>query len=138
MIANGLTSDKLYPYMATEGTCKQGLVTSANMTSFNDVPPNDSSVLYLAVSKQPVSAAVDADPYIWQNYKGGVISRNCGTTLNHGVLIVGYNSISNPPYWIIKNSFGQSWGESGYIRLAVVQGEGVCGVQQQTSYPNIK
>lgn len=138
MIANGLTSDTVYPYMAAQGTCKQGIVASSSMTSFNDVPPNDPNVLYQAVAQQPVSAAVDADPYIWQNYKGGIISRNCGADLNHGVLIVGYSSNSNPPYWIIKNSFGQNWGESGYIRLAVAQGEGVCGVQKQTSYPNIK
>ena len=82
--------------------------------------------------------AVDADPAIWQNYKSGVITRNCGTDLNLGVLVVGYNSISNPPYWIIKNAFGQNWGENGYIRLAVVDGEGVCGVQIAPSYPNIK
>lgn len=137
IISNGLTSDANYPYTAKQGTCQTNTII-ASITSFNDVSPNSPSALYTAVAQQPVSVAVDADPAIWQNYKGGVISRNCGTELNLGVLVVGYNSNSNPAYWIVKNAFGQNWGENGYIRLAVVDGQGVCGVQMAPSYPNIK
>jgi C1A family cysteine protease len=138
IISNGLTTDASYPYTAKLGTCKKGLVAAANITSFNDVQSSSPPDLYTAVAQQPVSVAVDADPAIWQNYRGGVVSRNCGADLNHGVTAVGYNSASSPPYWILKNSFGVNWGESGYIRLAVVSGAGVCGVQLQPSYPNVK
>ena len=137
VIANGLATDADYPYKAVKGTCNSAVVAAASIVSFTDVVPNSPSDLYNAAAKQPVSVAVDADPYIWQNYKGGVISRNCGADLNHAALIVGYNSASTPPYWILKNSFGASWGESGYIRLAVVNGDGICGVQKLPSYPNV-
>jgi C1A family cysteine protease len=137
VIDSGIASDADYPYKAVKGTCNAAVKATANITSFTDVLPNSPQDLYNAVAKQPVAVAVDADPYIWQNYKGGVVSRNCGADLNHAALVVGYNSISTPPYWVIKNSFGASWGESGYIRLAVVNGDGVCGVQKQASYPNI-
>lgn len=134
VINKGITSDSAYPYTAKTGTC-QNPVAVAQITSFTDVTPNSPTDLYNAVAERTVSVAVDADPAIWQNYKGGVISRNCGSDLNHGALVVGYNSVSTPPYWILKNSFGVNWGESGYIRLAVVNGDGICGVQKQPSYP---
>ena len=137
IIANGLASATTYPYIAKQGAC-QAFTPVASISSFTDVTRNSATALYTAVAQQPVSVPVDADPLIWQNYKGGVISRNCGTQLDLGVTIVGYNSNASPPYWIIKNSFGQAWGESGYIRLAVIDGEGVCGVQMFPTYPNIK
>lgn len=49
----------------------------------------------------------------WGLYKRGVFS-NCGTTLNHGVIATGYTSLKN---WVIRNSWGPSWGENGYMRL---------------------
>lgn len=137
VINSGLATDADYPYKAVKGTCNSAVVSVASIKSFTDVVPNSPSDLYTAVALQPVSVAVDADPYIWQNYKGGVISRNCGADLNHAALVVGYNSAGTPPYWILKNSFGASWGESGYIRLAVVNGDGICGVQKLPSYPNV-
>lgn len=137
VINSGIASESNYPYKAQVGTCQSGVTPTANIQSFTDVVPNSPTDLYNAVALRPVSVAVDADPSIWQNYKGGVISRNCGNNLNHAALVVGYNSISTPPYWILKNSFGVNWGESGYIRLAVVNGDGVCGVQKQPSYPNV-
>ena len=134
---NGLTSDSNYPYLAKKGTCNTSVNPVAKLASVTDVPSKNVNALYNAVVQQPVSVGVDADPAIWQNYRGGVVSRNCGDQLDLGVLIVGYNSVATPPYWIIKNAFGLNWGENGYIRLAVVDGVGVCGVQSTPSYPNI-
>jgi len=64
---------------------------------------------------------------------GGIVSGDCGTALDHGVLIVGYTGTTN---WIVKNSWGASWGEAGYIRIAYsATGAGVCGINMQPSYP---
>lgn len=64
-----------------------------------------------AIYNRPLSVAVDASS--WSPYKSGIFN-NCGTSLNHAVLLVGMT----PSYWKIKNSWGLNWGESGYIRIA--------------------
>ena len=69
-------------------------------------------------------------------YTSGVItSSTCGTALDHGVLVVGYDhdKTSGLDYWIVKNSWGASWGQSGYVWLA--RGQNTCGINQQPSYP---
>jgi hypothetical protein len=69
-------------------------------------------------------------------YTGGIItSKSCGTALDHGVLLVGYNQAQK--YYIVKNSWGGSWGESGYVRIGMSgPGLGICGIQQVDCYPN--
>ena len=92
-----------------------------------------------AVAKGPVSVAIEADQQVFQFYNGGIISANCGTQLDHGVLVVGYGSDSGKDYWILKNSWGASWGESGFFRIKRTSesGPGLCGLQQQASYPEL-
>jgi len=79
-----------------------------------------------ALVQQPISVAVDASN--WSNYKGGDFN-NCGKSLNHGVLLTG---VSAKGVWTIKNSWGTSWGNAGYINLA--KGD-TCGIAQAASYP---
>jgi len=99
-----------------------------------DVPAKDEEALKAAVAKQPVSVAIEADKMAFQLYKGGVLdSDKCGTSLDHGVLVVGYGSDDGADYWKVKNSWGPSWGESGYVRIA--RGKNMCGIAQQASYP---
>ena len=80
-----------------------------------------------AVTQRPVSIAVDANN--WSRYSSGVFS-NCGTRLDHGVLLVGTKGGD----WLVKNSWGSSWGEKGFIRLA--GGKNTCGLCNAASYPN--
>ena len=71
-----------------------------------------------AVAVQPVSAAVNcyASPFL--HYSGGIIATtSCGTSLNHAILIVGYGSENGNAYWLVKNSWGTGWGESGFVRI---------------------
>ena len=85
------------------------------------------------MSKAPVSVAVEADSAVFQMYTGGIVDDSaCGTSLNHGVLAVGYGE----NYWIVKNSWGASWGDKGYIKIAYKEtGAGICGINQMNSYP---
>lgn len=60
----------------------------------------------------------------------------CGTDLDHAVTAVGYNAVANPPYYIVKNSWTADWGDAGYIMLEIVEGDGTCGIQMESVYPN--
>lgn len=86
---------------------------------------NNCNGLASAIMKQPVSVVVDASK--WATYASGVFS-NCGTALNHMVVLVGMAD----EYWKCKNSWGTAWGEKGYIRLA--RGD-TCGICQYAVYP---
>jgi len=134
----GINSETAYPYVSAEGKkegCKRDLeqVKVASIVGFTDVPKANEEELMLAVSKHPVSVAIEADQTVFQSYKSGVLnSTACGTHLDHGVLAVGFTD----DYWIVKNSWGPTWGENGYIRMATgVGADGICGINLQPSYP---
>jgi C1A family cysteine protease len=90
-----------------------------------------------AISKGPVSVAIEADTMVFQFYSGGVFnSKNCGLNLDHGVAAVGYGTDAKKgEYIIVRNSWGASWGESGYIRIALVDGAGICGINMDAVWP---
>ena len=87
----------------------------------------------LALTQQPVSICLDCARRVFQHYSSGVIKRGCGTSLDHCVLAVGYTDDA----YIIKNSWGETWGENGYLRVAKhnENGPGVCGVLEVPAYP---
>merc|ERR1719163_2754484 len=94
--------------------------------------------MMLALAQQPVSIAIEADQSTFQHYRSGVFSESCGDKLDHGVLAVGYDqSQGSNSYWKVKNSWGATWGEDGYIRMSMSTGgsAGQCGMLQQPSYP---
>jgi len=141
---NGLCSYDSYPY--TSGITKQsGSCNSCksvvSISSCFNIKQNNQLSLKAAVAQQPVSIAIEADTRYFQSYSGGILSDvNCGTTLDHGVLIVGYGIENGQKYWTIKNSWGTSWGENGYVRIARSDSEndpGICGVAMSTSFPSV-
>jgi C1A family cysteine protease len=132
----GICAEAAYGYTAAQGTCQTTCETVATISSYKDVAKSDESALLAAVAQQPVSIAIEADQQGFQFYSGGVYAgTDCGTQLDHGVLAVGYGHDDglNLDYWIVKNSWGGSWGESGYIRL--VRGQNQCGLANMASYP---
>lgn len=93
-----------------------------------------------AVAKQPVAVSVDASGSSFQFYSSGVFTGECGSALDHGVTVVGYGSEKGEvKYWIVKNSWGTSWGEDGYMRLQkeVSAKEGLCGIAMEALYPAV-
>jgi len=139
VIANkGITTEKNYPYKAVDQRCKSPLPASAvTISGYTDVPTNSDSALEDAVAQAPISVAIEADQPAFQFYTSGVFDAACGDMLDHGVLAVGYNTLNNKKYWIVKNSWGQDWGNQGYIWMVRKDGEGQCGINMAASYPKI-
>merc|ERR1712046_94342 len=89
------------------------------------------SALQSALNQQPVSVGIQADQSAFQFYSGGVLTGACGTNLDHSVLAVGYDTADS--YWLVKNSWGASWGENGYIKLSMSGDK--CGILDDASFP---
>ncbi|KAL3666066.1 hypothetical protein V7S43_008857 [Phytophthora oleae] len=131
---NGLCTEADYPYTSSDGTaasCSTGCsAVDTGITGYESV--DDASSLLTAVTKQPVIVAVASGNNAWKQYTGGVIS-SCDTSeLDHAVVVVGYTDSE----WKIRNSWGDSWGEEGYIRLErTSDSTGTCGMYGDMSYP---
>jgi len=138
---SGMCTEESYRYAAAKGTCGAAACTvgvpSGHVTGYRDVAPDDEAALQEAVAKGPVSVAIEADQSVFQLYSSGVLtSAGCGTALDHGVLVVGYGTLDGQKYWKVKNSWGPSWGQEGYILLARGNSTyGECGILKQPSYP---
>jgi C1A family cysteine protease len=137
----GICTESGYPYEARDNTCRKSKCTKvANIVSaYQDVAEGSEADLATAVSQQTVSVAIEADQSGFQFYRSGVFTGTCGTNLDHGVLLVGYghDAASGKDFWKVKNSWGTSWGEQGYIRLqkGKAQSGGQCGIALAASYP---
>ncbi|CAN6917736.1 unnamed protein product [Brassica oleracea] len=135
----GLNTEQDYPYHGTNGKCNSLLKNSRVVTidGYEDVPTKDETALKRAVSYQPVSVAIDAGGRAFQHYQSGIFTGKCGTSMDHAVVAVGYGSENGVDYWIVRNSWGTSWGEDGYIRMErnVASKSGKCGIAIEASYP---
>ncbi|TKY59168.1 KDEL-tailed cysteine endopeptidase CEP2 [Spatholobus suberectus] len=134
--SQGLATEKEYPYEGTDGTC-HAVNPTTKISSYQSVPPQSEEELLKAVANQPVSVLLDAMGQEFQFYSRGVFSGECGTNLNHAVTAIGYGEEADGKYWLIRNSWGQQWGEGGYMKLKRETGapEGLCGINLHASYP---
>jgi C1A family cysteine protease len=134
----GICSEASYPYQGVDGTC-QTCTPVTTITSYTNVGADSDTDMMTAIYAQPVSIAVEADQSSFQFYSGGVMTAACGTNLDHGVLAVGWGSLSGSDYYKVKNSWGASWGMSGYILLGRGStyngGDGQCGMLEMGSFP---
>jgi len=143
----GLCVEREYPYVSgttkTEGVCETSCSINKKsvISGFVDVLPSSDNAMMTALSKQPVSIAIQADQKEFQLYKSGVFTGTCGTNLDHGVLAVGYGSLNGIDYYLVKNSWSSSWGQGGYILLGrgeqYNKGDGQCGMLLSGSYPEL-
>jgi C1A family cysteine protease len=141
---NGLCSEIDYPYLDEDSTCISDScenVPSTNIGNCYNVPANNEYLLGYGISRQPISVAIQANSETFQHYIGGVYDDfDCYTgELDHAVLVVGFNDTDTLPYYIVKNSWGESWGEDGYIYMArnpQGTGPGICGITLYPSFPS--
>jgi C1A family cysteine protease len=127
----GLASEASYPYHARDGQCqKQPNVVS--ISAYADTPKTESALESL-LQNQPISIAIEADQSSFQMYKSGVFTGPCGQQLDHGVLLVGMGTDGSQDYWRVKNSWGTTWGDQGFIRM--IRGKNMCGLANMASYP---
>jgi C1A family cysteine protease len=135
----GICSEQEIPYEGKQHLVCKPCDKSVKISSCVDVTPNNQLHLKVAVSKGPVSIAIEADTSVFQFYSGGVIDNvKCGTNLDHGVLIVGYGNENGKDYWLVKNSWGFNWGDGGFVKIgrsSDVNDPGICGIAMQPSYP---
>jgi len=133
----GICAEQSYPYAGKDQSC-QLCKEIFKISGFEDVTPNNETALQQAVYKQPVSVAIEANQQAFQFYSGGVFDGECGTNLDHGVLLVGWGENNGVEYWKVKNSWGEDWGDHGYILLERnVATSGLCGIAMQPSVPKL-
>ena len=131
-----LELEQSYPY--TSGTGRRGTCSYnkskgvGTVSGFQDVQQGSVSQMKAALTQQPVSVAIEADQMAFQSYTSGVITSGCGTNLDHGVLAVGYGTLGGKDFFLVKNSWGASWGDQGYVRIGT---NNQCGILNAASYP---
>jgi len=141
----GICTEAAYPYTSgttkKAGTCSQSCKQAQYAPiGFTDVAVKSDSAMMSALNLGPVSVAIEADQSAFQLYKSDVFTGTCGTNLDHGVLAVGYGTESGKDYYLVKNSWGTSWGDKGYIKLgrgdSYNNKSGQCGILTgPPSYP---
>lgn len=137
--AGGVESEADYPYTASGGQC------NANPSDFEKCKPSswkyvtqsqdESTMKNFLYNNSPLSICVDASS--WQFYSGGVImASNCGTQIDHCVQATGWTTVQGTAAWIVRNSWGTDWGNSGY--LYVQYGEDTCAIAQEVTVPCVQ
>jgi len=117
-VAGGLSLETQYPYKGVTGTCeKSNIKPAASVKGYVRLPANNYTALMNAVATiGPIAISVDAS---WMDYETGVYKGDCGTTIDHAVVLVGYGTDkTGGDFYLVRNSWGTTWGDKGYIKLA--------------------
>jgi C1A family cysteine protease len=136
---NAITTSELYPYTSGKGVvskCKNPIPEGVHKFSTYmewDSISSDATFMGYLDKYGPLSVGIAAGTYYFQSYAGGVLtdSKACGKDLDHGVALVGYGTESGSDYWLVRNSWGPGWGESGYVKLA--RGINMCSINEMVS-----
>ncbi|XP_068242630.1 crustapain-like [Palaemon carinicauda] len=134
----GVDTEQSYPYEARDMTCRYNpLNKGATISSYVQLASGSETALQRALhDKGPVSVCIDAGQASFGSYGGGVYYEpRCSTYyVNHAVNVVGYGTEGGMDHWIVRNSWGPSWGEGGYIKMARNQNN-MCGIASYSVYP---
>lgn len=131
---NELEETVSYPYKGKQGDCTHDASKGkVGVSSYTRVTWATESVdnMKAAIALQPIVAAVQATNLVFQTYSSGILdSLDCGTQVDLGISIVGYGAEGETQYYIVRNQWGTKWGDKGYIKIAAVNGKGICGINQ--------
>merc|ERR1712232_1506882 len=145
--SGGLCSEADYPYKAKQGKCNSNCtdVPGTIVKTFVDVPPGKQKALLSAIALQPISVAIEGSTFSFQFYKSGVLTDDkCGKNgnIDHGVLAVGYGTDldTQEPYFLVKNSWGKTWGDHGYVKIGRDSENefGICAILKMASFPEVE
>lgn len=138
---HGVDTENSYPYEAHDDKCRfKNKTVGADDKGYVEIPAGNERKLVQAIAmKGPVSVAIDASQESFRLYNGGVYDEpNCGNdeeSLDHGVLVVGYGTDPvHGDYYLVKNSWSESWGQAGYIKMARNK-DNQCGIATSAVYP---
>jgi cathepsin L/cathepsin K len=137
-VSKGIELESDYAYTAKDGKCAfDATKIKGTIRSYSVIAKNDCDGLLHAITNTPVSIGIAANAIM--SYTSGIFNNpRCGTQLNHGVVVIGYGAEGTKEFWTVRNSWGGSWGEQGYIRFARDDNKrepGMCGICLSASYP---
>ncbi|KAH7672342.1 Actinidain protein [Dioscorea alata] len=135
----GIDTRQDYPYTAVYAKCDTTKESNKVVTidGYKWIPSNNEKILKTHVARQPIAGALEGYERAFKLYGSGVFTKYCGTALDHAVTLIGYGTEGTQDYWLIKNSWGDFWGEAGYLRLErnVNDPAGKCGIAKMALYP---
>jgi cathepsin L len=138
---HGVDTENSYPYEAHDSKCRfKNKTVGADDKGYVDLPSGNEAMLTKAIAmKGPVSVAIDASQESFRLYDGGVYDEeNCNNSqdeLDHGVLVIGYGTDPvHGAYYLVKKSWSETWGQSGYIKMARNK-DNQCGIATSAVYP---
>jgi cathepsin L len=130
---NPAVLDSVYPYKGRKGACMRVANTGIVTKGFEQIR-NDANRIKASLSISPLVVLLSSSTKPFRSYNKGIIDGSaCGSEVDHGVTLVGYGSQGGVPYWVIKNSWGERWGERGYARIR--RGRNICGIESWAIRP---
>jgi len=139
---NGVVSEESYPDNNEDQNCTVSSEPIYNLTGWSFIEDGNEVAMQQAVAKiGSISVYIDAGDELFAYYESGIYSQDKWNSINHVVKIVGYGTIGSytnkQDYWIVKNSWGEGWGQGGYMQLARNKG-GMCGISTDAAFPIVK
>jgi C1A family cysteine protease len=133
------------PYQTKQLTCRDSECnTKYYVKGHTFVKSYSRDALYTAIAQQPVAGALEASSREFQLYKSGILNSGCTTEINHAVTLVGFSYNRYMWFWknhyiLVKNSWGSSWGDNGFIKIGSnsLEGKGMCGIYQYNVFPKV-
>lgn len=133
----GIDTEQSYPYKGIVGKCtfnKKNI--GAKCSGFSNIPRGNEAKLKNAVATVgPIAVAIHLTPSFKKYHNGVYYESKCDPNhLTHAVLVVGYGSEGGNDYWLVKNSWGEHFGQDGYIKMSRNKRNN-CGIASEASYP---